>query len=252
MKLHKLHVFKDGPGPKRHRHPVPSRIRRVGRPGIDLARATCRQDDGRGSEDLSNTGHFVEHERSAADAIDHDKVHGKVMTEPLDPLVSPCLGHQDLDHFIAGRIAPGAQNTTAAVRRLLGEGELPADLVKLGSPGNQFLDSVRPLLDQNLDRLLPTKAAPGIQRISQMDGNIVLLAQRDRDSPLSIARTAFKRVPLGQNQHPTMSAQLDRGSKTRDAAPDHQEILLRPAHLARGSPTAVHRTTPGRGVDGTV
>jgi hypothetical protein len=77
-----------------------------------------------------------------------------------------------------------------------------------------------------LDRLLPAEAAPGIQGIGQMDGDIVLLAHRDRDSPLSIARTAFKRVPLGQDQHPSVTAQLDRGSKTRDAAPDYQEIVL--------------------------
>ena len=42
----------------------------------------------------------------------------------------------------------------------------------------------RSLLDQDAHRFLPTQTVAGLERIGQMDRDVILFAQRDRDAAL--------------------------------------------------------------------
>lgn len=66
----------------------------------------------------------------------------------------------------------------------------------------------------------------GLERIREVAADIILFAQRHRDTALSIHGIAFQRMALGQHQHAPRTAELDRRAKTCDAAADYEKICF--------------------------
>ena len=122
-----------------------------------------------------------------------------MIIQPMDSFLTSGLRNQHTDHFIAGRISAGAQNSAAAMRRLAGKGKLTSGLVELGSPADQFLNPFRPFFHQHTHRLSPTEPMAGLERVGQMNGHIVLFAHRYRDAALRINRTALERMAFRQH-----------------------------------------------------
>src|SRR5690348_2443342 len=90
--------------------------------------------------------------------------------------------------FASGGIAMRVQNTAAAVRSFAGECQLCAIAVKFCSPGNQFLDALRPFLHQNVRSFRVDDAVTGIDGVLKMEADFVFVAQGDSNSALGVLR----------------------------------------------------------------
>ena len=115
--------------------------------------STRRQQHRERRDDLARVGHLVEDQDSSTDPVQDDQVYREVTIAPVDALAPTCLGHEDPDHFVARGITTRSQDPTSAVSSFPRKGEPPADLVELGPPGDQLLDSSRALFNQHTDGL---------------------------------------------------------------------------------------------------
>ena len=240
MELHKLHVLEHRAGPVSHGHAVAGRVGRIGRARVELPRAARRKNHRPRRYDKPRAGRLVQHERAAAPAAGHHQVHREMMAEPLDALLPAGLDGQRPHHLVAGGVAARTEDAAAAVRGFVGEGELAADLVEAGAPGDQLANAARPLLHEHAHRIAPAEAVARFQRVVQMEGDVVFFAEGDRHAALRMDRAAFQRIALGQHQHPAVPAQFDRRAKARDAAADHQELRLGRMRNGRNAAASGH------------
>ena len=224
MELDELHVLQHGARPKRHRHPVAGRVRRIGRSGKDLSCSAGGQHDGPGRQEEPSPGMLVKDKRPGAAAAFDDQVDGKMIVQPLDASLPHRFTDQHAHHLVSGRVAASSQDTASAVRRFASEGKFASGFVELGAPSDEFLNPCRPLFDQHAHRLLAAQPMTGFERVGQMNSDVVLFAQRDRDTALCMNRTALEGMALGQHQHPTASAEFDSCTQTGDAAADDEKV----------------------------
>ncbi len=103
--------------------------------------------------------------------------------------------------FASRGVAVGVQHAVAAVRALAGERELGALLIELGAPLDEFLDANGAFLDQDARRIAVAEAVAGDQRVLQMQADLVLIAESDRDAALGILGVRFAELELGQAEH---------------------------------------------------
>ena len=68
------------------------------------------------------------------------------------------------------------------------------------------------------------EAVAGDERVLQVEADLVLVAERDRDAALSVLRVRFGEFELGQTKHTSVSGQLDCGPHAGDAGAYDNEI----------------------------
>jgi hypothetical protein len=74
---------------------------------------------------------------------------------PMDPFLPMGLRHQYAHHFIPRRIASGTENPATAMRCFPSKRELAPCFIEFRSPSNQFLNTIRPFLDEHPHRFSP-------------------------------------------------------------------------------------------------
>ena len=80
------------------------------------------------------------------------------------------------------------QDAVTAVRRLARKRQLCSFAVKLRSPIDQLLDTLRAFFHQDVRCLHVYDSVTGVDRVLQMQADFVFVAQRDGDSALRILR----------------------------------------------------------------
>lgn len=227
MKLDEFHVLQFRPCTKGHGHPIARGIGRIRCPGKNLAGAPSRQYDRFCGNNELLTGVFVEDYRpTTAPSLD-DEIHRKVVIQAGDPLLSNRLRHERSNHLISRRVTSRAKNTATAMRGFPRKCEFPPGLVELRSPVDELLNAIRPFLHKNTYCLSAAQPMARLHRIRQMDGDIVLFAQRDRNTALCEDRIALERMPFGEHDHSPDPAEFQRGTKPGHSAPDDEEICFR-------------------------
>src|SRR5436190_901288 len=136
------------------------------------------------------------------------------------------LGIKRASDLPAGGVTMRMQDTGAAVRSFASEGQLGAVAVKSCAPVDQLLDALRPLFHQYSGGLGIAQTVAGIERILQMQPNIIFVAQGYGDAALGVLSSRFAELPFGQHQHASGFSQLNGGAQTGNAGSHDDEIGL--------------------------
>ena len=127
-------------------------------------------------------------------------------------------------NLAAGGVAVGVQHAIAAVRAFAGEGDLGAGAIELRAPLDEFFDARRTFFHQNARRFFVDQPVAGLQRVFQMQPNLIVVAERGRDTALRILRIRLGDFALGQTEHPARGRQFDRSAQAGNARAHHDEI----------------------------
>ena len=127
-------------------------------------------------------------------------------------------------NLAAGGISVGMQHAAAAVRALAREGDLGAGAIELRAPLDQLLDARRAFLHQHARGLFVAQAVAGLQRVFQVQPNLVVVAERSGDAALRILGVGFRHLLLGQAKHAAGGGKLHRGAQAGNARAHHDEV----------------------------
>jgi hypothetical protein len=112
------------------------------------------------------------------------------------------------------------------VRAGPGELEVCSVAVKVHAPAYQFLDLLKAFLDKNTHGMLTAQAITRPKGIMEVEGDLVVFAERHRHTGLSILGAGFKTLPLADEQNASRGGQLNAGADTGDSAADDQKVDL--------------------------
>src|SRR5689334_11878782 len=104
----------------------------------------------------------------------------------------------------------GMKDAIATVRALASKGKFGGLAVELSAPGNQLLDALRRLFYQNLGGFGIAQAVSGIERVLQVEADLVLVTQRRSDPALRVLRAGVGDLAFGQDQHTSSGRKLNR------------------------------------------
>src|SRR5260370_34488898 len=157
---------------------------------------------------------------------------GEFVLRKGDVLEGYRLSVESAADLTPGRIPMCVQNAVATVRGFTREGESCPLTIKLRAPVDQLLNSLRTFLHQNAPRVLIHDAIAGVDRVLQVQPDLVFVAQRDGDSTLRVLCCRFSELLFGQDQNLAGCGQRDRGPQAGYAGADDNEIhvLGQPFH----------------------
>ena len=119
------------------------------------------------------------------------------------------------------------QNSIAAMSAFTPKGELGTLAIELRSPRNQFFDPLRSVLNQNFRSFWIAQAIAGIQRVLQVQADLIFVAERCGDSALRELRAGIRDLALHKHHHPPRRSEFDRCPQACNSCADDQKIGLR-------------------------
>ena len=118
------------------------------------------------------------------------------------------------------------QDAVTAVRRLARKRQLGSFAIKLRSPIDQLLDTLRTFFHQDVRCFDVHESVTGVNRVLQVQADFIFVAQCDGDSTLGILRGRFSQFLLGQHQHFAGFSQSNGRAQPRNACADNYEVHL--------------------------
>lgn len=116
------------------------------------------------------------------------------------------------------------QDAAPAMRGFLSERKARAFAIEFGSPFDELKDSLRPFFDQDMDRTRITQAVSGVDRVLLVKGDLVVVAEGDRNPSLRVMRRGLLQRVLRNHQDASGLCQFDGGSHAGYSGSHHQKI----------------------------
>ena len=98
-----------------------------------------------------------------------------------DVLEAPGFGEKLARDFAGRRSTRRTQNVAVLVRSFAAKDQLGGAVGRL-TPGEQFLDTLRPFIHQDFHGLLVAQAVPGNQRVLEVEADLFFVAEFARDA----------------------------------------------------------------------
>ena len=198
MELIELHVGQRGAGLCGQRDAVAGGHGGVGGVGINLARATRGHQHRAGADALQNAlwaAIAVEQIGPNHAAVSDNQVGDRGPLGKVDALVGQRKSRQRAADFSSRGIAIGVQNAGQGVRALASAQQLAAFIaacpVKVRAPLNQLGHAHRPLGHQNLGRGTIDQPIASVDRVFQMQRDVLVTLHGDGDAALRIVRVGL-------------------------------------------------------------
>jgi hypothetical protein len=107
-----------------------------------------------------------------------------------------------------------------------GEHQLAVFAVKSGSPGEEFLDTLGTLLDENASGVRIDEAIAGGESVLVVESYVFFSAYGYGDSALCVGGIGLGELFLGDDEYGACRGEADGCTETGDSGPDDEEVNL--------------------------
>jgi hypothetical protein len=118
------------------------------------------------------------------------------------------------------------EDAIAAMCAFAAKGKLGTFTIELRPPGDEFLNALRRLLDQDLCGLGITQAITSIQGVLQVQADFIFVAERRCDPALRVLRAGIRDLTFSQHQHTSGGRQLNGRAQSGDPGSDDEKVNL--------------------------
>jgi hypothetical protein len=221
MELHELHVADFRAGAHRNSHTIPGCPVGVGRIAIDLPKPAGGQQHS-GAADLLRNSILVENGNGADTAVLGCESRHKSERGNRDRLEGLCLFPYCAQDFPASGISLGVQQAGFAVGVFQSEGQLGSMVL---APGDQFVDALGSFLQQHLHRSDVAEAIAGIERVLQVEADLIFVAEPG-GLAFRILRFEAGEILFRQQEHTSGLCQVDGGTQSGNARANDYKVGL--------------------------
>ncbi|HZW73355.1 MAG TPA: hypothetical protein VFF43_07395, partial [Caldimonas sp.] len=223
MKLDELEIGDTRTGMERQRDAVACRHRRIRRLAKHPARAARRQQRRTRARVAREPKLIVEADADHAPTLDKQRRDEGVVLR-LDG-VERAYALPEHARDLASRRVARVQHPPHAVGGFTAARKLPVGVtIEPRSPVDKLLHVFDAVVDEHTHDRFVAQTVAGFHRVGGVQLGTIVIAERDGDASLRVARVAFGGLGLRQNQYAAHRRQRDRGAQAGDAAADDHEI----------------------------
>ena len=249
MELDELHVGNGGPGPVSHGNAIAGGDIGVAGVEVDLTRATGGEQGDAGREGFDLAAVTLQHVGAAAGGLmgggDHatfepgrlnNQVNGDMVLAKGDAgMVADPLDQYPFDlaaGHVQGMDDAVLRMTALATEIEIGTTAVPTlfSFIKTDPEIEQFLDALRPVLDNHCHHLAIAETITRGQGVLDMQVKAVAAAKHRGNAPLREVGVAVHRLLLGNQGHRAKFGGLEGKHQTGHATADHQKIAVHIRH----------------------
>ena len=120
----------------------------------------------------------------------------------------------------------GVKDPIATVGTFATESELGALTVKLSSPSDQLLDTLRRFFHQDPCRLRIAQTIASIERVLEVQTYLVLIVERGRDAALRILSAGVRDLAFGEYKDTSGGRKLNGRAQSGNSGANHDKVNL--------------------------
>jgi len=226
MKLHELHVRKNGAGFVGDRDAVPGSDFWVSSFAIDLAEASGSEKNGVRVDLVKRAVGFVDKSQTPDAAIFQDQASGEGVGAEVKVRKLVCAGEECAANFATRRIAVGVKNTRAAVSGFASKGEFGPCAIEFGAPLDELADVLGAFFDEQSDRFGAAEAVTGVKGVLLVESDFVFVAEGDGDAALRPGGRGIAEIGFGEDEDASGGTEFDRGAQAGNSGTDDDVVSV--------------------------